>query len=108
MHVTPMHTEVRRLRSANQKLSAALIRLLKDNDQDAVDGAYTALGMVSQLRGHEPGGKNHSTDSSGVGDCPMKAELNGELPQEADGDGCLGQVKDQPANILTESVNGKG
>lgn len=50
------------------------------------------------MRGHEPGGKNHSTDSSGVGGCPMKAELNGELPQEADGDGCLGSVQDRPAD----------
>ena len=49
------------------------------------------------MRGLEPGGKNHSTDSTGVGGRPMKAELKGELPEGADGDGCLGQAKDRPA-----------
>ena len=51
------------------------------------------------MRGLEPRGKNHSTDSSSVGGRPMKAELNGEHLQGADGDGCLGTVKDRPAKF---------
>jgi hypothetical protein len=49
------------------------------------------------MRGHEPGGKNQSTEGSSVGGRPMKAELNGEQLQGANGDGCLGTVKDRPA-----------
>lgn len=49
------------------------------------------------MRGHEPGGKNQSTDGVGAGNDPMKVGLNGEHPHEADGDGCHAQVKDRAA-----------
>lgn len=59
------------------------------------------------MRGHEPGGKNQSTDGSSVGDRPMKEGLNGEQLHGADGDGCHGTVKDRPATFMCESINGK-
>jgi hypothetical protein len=91
---------MREVERQNAAIEAALIRLLKDNDQEAVDAAHLALREKQQMRGLEPRGKNQSTDSSGVGDGPMKAELNGEQPQDAGGDGCLGTVKDRPAVFL--------
>lgn len=56
------------------------------------------------MRGHEPGGKNHSTDGSGVGGAVSSRELNGELPRDADGDGCLGQVQDRPADFVAAEL----
>lgn len=57
------------------------------------------------MSGQEPGGKNHSTDGSGAGSSPTKAELNGEHPQGADGDGCLGAVQDRPSYDYEDHID---
>lgn len=50
------------------------------------------------MRGHEPGGKNHST----VRDRPKVKNAQGVpsgITGSANGDGCLGTVKDRPASL---------
>lgn len=50
------------------------------------------------MRGHEPGGKNHSTECTGPH--RLSGETNLGAPETAYGDGCLGKVKGLPADIL--------
>jgi hypothetical protein len=59
------------------------------------------MNAPTELRGLEPGGKNHST----VRACPKVENAQG-VPSggtgSANGDGCLGAVKDRSATIVTE------